>query len=72
MTLAPGLQVHRDRGRHRRGPRQGKVSVLAIPRVLASAERATVAAAAGALAAGATRVGTQVELDHLAPQPGVG
>jgi fluoroacetyl-CoA thioesterase len=43
--------------------------VLATPRVLALAERATVAAVAGALEAGATTVGTRVELDHLAPSP---
>jgi fluoroacetyl-CoA thioesterase len=47
----------------------GEVPVLATPRVLALAERATVAAVAGALAAGATTVGTRVELDHLAPSP---
>jgi fluoroacetyl-CoA thioesterase len=45
------------------------VPVLATPRVLALAERATVAAVAGALEAGATTVGTRVELDHLAPSP---
>jgi len=45
----------------------GEVPVLATPRVLALAERATVDAVAGALAAGATTVGTRVELDHLAP-----
>ena len=47
----------------------GAVPVLATPRVLALAERATVAAVAGALGAGATTVGTRVELDHLAPSP---
>jgi predicted thioesterase len=45
------------------------VPVLATPRVLALAERATVAAVADALAAGTTTVGTRVELDHLAPSP---
>jgi fluoroacetyl-CoA thioesterase len=45
----------------------GEVPVLATPRVLALVERATVAAVAGALEAGATTVGTRVELDHLAP-----
>jgi predicted thioesterase len=45
------------------------VPVLGTPRVLALAERATVAAVAGALEAGATMVGTRVELDHLAPSP---
>jgi fluoroacetyl-CoA thioesterase len=47
----------------------GQVPVLATPRVLALAERATVAAVAGALAAGATTVGVRVDLDHLAPSP---
>ena len=47
----------------------GEVPVLATPRALALAERATVAAVAGALEAGATTVGTRVELDHLAPSP---
>ena len=47
----------------------GEVPMLATPRVLALAERATVAAVAGALQAGATTVGTRVELDHLAPSP---
>ena len=47
----------------------GEVPVLATPRVLALAERATVAAVAGAVEAGATTVGTRVELDHLAPSP---
>jgi fluoroacetyl-CoA thioesterase len=47
----------------------GEVPVLATPRVLALAERATVAAVAGALQAGATTVGSRVELDHLAPSP---
>jgi fluoroacetyl-CoA thioesterase len=35
--------------------------------VLALAERATVAAVAGALEAGQTTVGVRVELEHLAP-----
>jgi fluoroacetyl-CoA thioesterase len=45
----------------------GEVPVLATPRVLALAERATVAAVAGALEAGTTTVGVRVELEHLAP-----
>jgi fluoroacetyl-CoA thioesterase len=45
----------------------GQVPVLATPRVLALAERATVAAVEGSLEAGATTVGARVELDHLAP-----
>ena len=47
----------------------GDVPVLATPRALALAERATVEAVAGALEAGATTVGSRVELDHLAPSP---
>jgi fluoroacetyl-CoA thioesterase len=47
----------------------GEVPVLATPRVLALAERATVAALVGALDTGATTVGSRVELDHLAPSP---
>ena len=45
----------------------GEVPVLATPRVLALAEQATVAAVAGGIEAGATTVGTRVELEHLAP-----
>jgi fluoroacetyl-CoA thioesterase len=45
----------------------GEVPVLGTPRVVGLAEGATVAAVAGALAAGATTVGARVELDHLAP-----
>jgi fluoroacetyl-CoA thioesterase len=40
------------------------------PRVLALVDRATVAAVAGALEAGATTVGVRVEPDHLHRQPG--
>jgi fluoroacetyl-CoA thioesterase len=47
----------------------GDVPVLGTPRVLALAERATVAALAGALDPGTTTVGTRVELDHLAASP---
>jgi fluoroacetyl-CoA thioesterase len=71
MTLEPGL---RAAFRHTvteadtaAAIGSGEVPVLATPRVLALAERATVAAVAGALQAGATTVGTRVELDHLAP-----
>jgi fluoroacetyl-CoA thioesterase len=45
----------------------GDVPVLATPRVLALAERATVAAVAGLLAPDETTVGARVELDHLRP-----
>ena len=71
MTLEPGLRVA---FRHTVAEADtvpaigsGEVQVLVTPRVLALAERATVAAVAGALQAGATTVGTRVELDHLAP-----
>jgi predicted thioesterase len=47
----------------------GDVDVLGTPRALALVEAATVRAAATALAAGQTTVGTHVELDHLAPSP---
>src|SRR5919107_5242851 len=73
MTLEPGLQAA---FRHTvteadtaAAIGSGEVPVLATPRVLALAEQATVAAVAGALEAGATTVGTRVELDHLAPSP---
>jgi fluoroacetyl-CoA thioesterase len=73
MTLEPGLQAA---FRHTvteadtaAAVGSGEVPVLATPRVLALAEWATVAAVAGALDAGATTVGTRVELDHLAPSP---
>ena len=71
MTLEPGLQAafgytvtEADTAA---AIGSGEVPVLATPRVLALAEQATVAAVAGALQAGATTVGTRVELDHLAP-----
>ena len=73
MALAPGLEAA---FRHTvteadtaAAVGSGEVPVLATPRVLALAERATVAAVAGALEAGATTVGNRVELDHLAPSP---
>jgi fluoroacetyl-CoA thioesterase len=47
----------------------GDVPVLATPRVLALSERASVAAVAGALEAGATTVGARVELEHLTATP---
>jgi fluoroacetyl-CoA thioesterase len=71
MTLEPGLQAtfrytvaDADTAV---AVGSGEVPVLATPRVVALVERATVAAVAGALAAGATTVGARVELDHLAP-----
>jgi fluoroacetyl-CoA thioesterase len=71
MTLEPGLQAafpytvtEADTAI---AVGSGEVPVLATPWVVALAERATVAAVVGALEAGATTVGSRVELDHLAP-----
>lgn len=47
----------------------GDVPVLGTPRLLALAEAATVAATARHLPAGATTVGTRVELTHTAASP---
>jgi predicted thioesterase len=47
----------------------GDVPVLGTPRVVALAEEATVAAVTESLPAGATTVGYQVQLTHLAPTP---
>jgi len=47
----------------------GDVPVLATPRVVALAERATVAAVAAHLTDDLTTVGTRVEVDHLVPTP---
>jgi fluoroacetyl-CoA thioesterase len=73
MTLEPGLRAafrYTVAGADTAAAvGSGEVPVLATPRVLALAEWATVAAVAGALDAGATTVGTRVELDHLAPSP---
>jgi fluoroacetyl-CoA thioesterase len=73
MTLAPGVQAAfrytATEPDTRRGPRQRGVPVLGTPRVLALAERATLAAVARALAAGATTVGVRVELERLARSP---
>ena len=73
MTLEPGLQAafrYTVTGADTAAALgSGEVPVLATPRVLALAERATVAAVAGALEAGATTVGTRVQLDHLAASP---
>ena len=45
----------------------GDVPVLATPRVIALAERASIEAIAGELPAGSTTVGYQVQLAHLTP-----
>jgi fluoroacetyl-CoA thioesterase len=47
----------------------GDVPVLATPRVLTLAERASVEAVTGALEAGTTTVGARVELEHLRATP---
>jgi fluoroacetyl-CoA thioesterase len=47
----------------------GDVPVLATPRVVLLAERATVEAVANQVADGQTKVGYRVQLDHLAPVP---
>jgi hypothetical protein len=71
MTLEPGLEASFrytvTEADTAAAVGSGDVPVLATPRVLALAERATVAAVARALAAGATTVGVRVELDHLRP-----
>jgi fluoroacetyl-CoA thioesterase len=70
MALVPGLRAAFD---HTVADQDtavalgsGDVPVLATPRVLALAERATVAAVAGAIGPGATTVGVRVELEHRA------
>jgi fluoroacetyl-CoA thioesterase len=67
MTLEPGLRAafrYTVAGADTAAAvGSGEVPVLATPRVLALAEWATVAAVAGALDAGATTVGTRVELE---------
>jgi predicted thioesterase len=73
MTLAPGLRstllimVEREDTAQRIG--SGDVPVLATPRLLALAERATVQALGQVLAPGETSVGTRIELEHLAASP---
>jgi len=73
MTLEPGRAVafrHSVTGADTAAALgSGEVPVLGTPQVLALAERATVAAVAGALEPGTTTVGTRVELDHLAASP---
>jgi predicted thioesterase len=49
--------------------RSGDVPVLATPRVVGLAEEATVAAVRHGLAPGATTVGYEVQLTHIAPTP---
>ena len=73
MTLEPGLQAAfryiMTEADTAAAVGSGEVPVLATPRVLALAERATVAAVAGALESGSTTVGVRVELNHLAASP---
>ncbi len=45
----------------------GDVAVLGTPKIVALIEEAAVAALSGWLADGATTVGTQIAVDHLAP-----
>jgi fluoroacetyl-CoA thioesterase len=70
MALTPGLRAAFDHTVAEQDTAvalgSGDVPVLGTPRVLALAERATVAAVAGAVGPGATTVGTRVELEHLA------
>lgn len=47
----------------------GAVDVLGTPIVVALMERAAVAALAGALPAGKTSVGTEIQVQHTAPTP---
>lgn len=73
MTLAPGMRarllimVERSDTAMKVG--SGDVPVLATPRLLALAERATVQAIGDALGPGQTSVGTKVTLEHLAASP---
>ncbi|MFI9592041.1 thioesterase family protein [Nonomuraea sp. NPDC052265] len=73
MTLSPGLRaqlltmVERSDTAEKAG--SGDVPVLATPRLLALAERATVDAVRAHLAEGETSVGTRIELEHLAASP---
>jgi fluoroacetyl-CoA thioesterase len=73
MAIAPGLRAAFDHTVAEEDTAtalgSGDVPVLGTPRVLALAERATVAALAGALDPGATSVGTRVALDHVAASP---
>ncbi|MEU0521298.1 hotdog domain-containing protein [Streptosporangium sp. NPDC006007] len=73
MTLTPGLRarllVMVEREDTAISVGSGDVPVLATPRVLALAERATVQAIADALRDGQTSVGTRVTLEHLAASP---
>ncbi|NHA68372.1 thioesterase family protein [Phycicoccus flavus] len=71
MDLSPGRSAERT---HAVGAEDtaaalgsGSLPVLGTPRLLAWVEGATVAALDGALDAGATSVGTHVDLRHLAP-----
>lgn len=49
--------------------RSGSVPCLATPRVIALSEEACILVTEGRLADGATTVGQQVQIDHLAPTP---
>lgn len=70
MTLAVGQHAHLERvvtsSDTATALGSGDVAVLATPRLLAWIEAATVAAVAGRLGAGATSVGSRIELEHRA------
>lgn len=70
MRLAIGLQARLERvvtgSDTAAALGSGDVAVLATPRLLAWIEAATVAAVAGRLGAGATSVGSRIELEHRA------
>ena len=73
MPLAPGLSASLtlvvDEADTALAIGSGDVPVLATPRVIALAEQATIEAVTDELAAGATTVGYEVQLAHLAPTP---
>jgi fluoroacetyl-CoA thioesterase len=73
MTISPGLRAGFEHtvteADTAAAVGSGDLPVLATPRVLALAERATVQAVAGALDPGATTVGARVELEHLQASP---
>ena len=73
MPLAPGLSASLtlvvDEADTALAIGSGDVPVLATPRVIALAEQASIEAVTDELAAGATTVGYEVQLAHLAPTP---
>ncbi|MEV7009767.1 thioesterase [Streptosporangium sp. NPDC051022] len=73
MTLVPGMHarfvITVERADTALQVGSGDVPVLATPRVLALAERATVEAVGGGLNPGETTVGTRAQLEHLVASP---